>query len=120
MNASPRAFDVQRHGPALVIRFMHENPDRLDVEMMNYEIHALLEEMVGAPKFVVDFHNVQRVSSAVLGVLMGINLKVCRRRGEMRLCCLSRELLEVFVLMRLDTILNIDPTLNESLARIGG
>ncbi len=112
------ALRIETHRGVHVIHFNRLVTNRLVVERMNQEIHALLEAETERPRFVVDFTDVKEMSSSILGVMMSVNLKICRSGGELRLCGIRRALLDVLRLMRLDTILNIDPTFDEALARM--
>lgn len=111
------AFRIDQRGNVHIIRFLVGISNRLSIEQMNYEVHGLLEQ-TDSPQFIVDFSQVREMSSAIPGVIMGIHLKVCRRKGDLRLCGINPELMEVFTLMKLDTILAIDQTVNESLERV--
>lgn len=101
-----------------VIHFTQDVSDRLVVEQMNEKFEALLAQEQGKPRFIIDFTDVREISSAILGVMMGMHMKICKSQGELRLSGIRRELLDVIMLMKLDMILNIDTTLDESLARM--
>ncbi|MCC6579698.1 MAG: STAS domain-containing protein [Phycisphaeraceae bacterium] len=110
-------FSIERIADTSVIHVRSDINDRVMVEQLNLEVHALLEESTN-PRMVIDFQGVREVSSAILGVVMGINLKVCRKRGQLRICEVGVELAEIFRLVKLDRILSVDATLQDALAAL--
>ena len=56
---------------------------------------------------ILDFRNVQFLSSAVLGLLIRISKKVYERDGQLRLCNISPKIYEIFKTTRLTKIFHI-------------
>jgi len=117
-NGDTPTVEIRTIAGVHVIHFTRHISNRLVVGQMNQKVQALLEQEDNQPRFVIDFSDVHEISSAILGVLMGIHMRICKKQGELRLSGLRRELLNVIMLMKLDMILNIDATLDESLARM--
>ena len=78
--------------------------DEQDVQQLGEELMSLLD---GPCKVIVNFSNVQRLSSAALGKLIGISRRVRAAQGELRLCCLPPNIMRVFNLMKLDQLFEI-------------
>lgn len=79
-------------------------------------LSGLVEEG-GHRKLLLDFAEVQFLSSAALGVLMSLRQRVAAAGGELRLCRLDPSLLELFRLTRLEELFQIDNDDREALAR---
>jgi anti-sigma B factor antagonist len=77
------------------------------------EIAALEQSLLEAIKnsnvvnIVLNFENVSFLSSAVLRVLIKVNAAVGERKGQLRLCSISPQLLEVFKITRLNKVFDI-------------
>jgi len=83
------------------------------------EIGAALAGMIEAkdrPKLVLDFTGVEHLSSAALGMLINVNTKVKQQSGQLRLAGIRPQILEVFVITRLNKLFRIVPTRAEALA----
>ena len=70
----------------------------------------------GRPKMLLDFGNIDHLSSAALGMLIQLNHKIKQLNGELRLCNIKQQLMEVFVITRLDKSLKIYPDVEQALA----
>ncbi len=98
---------VQRQQDVHIIEFMETRIlDQLAIDKIKNEILQLVEQS-GVPKFIISFENVKYISSAVLGMLMTVNKKIAKEKGELRLAAIDASLMEVFTLTRLDKILKI-------------
>ena len=61
------------------------------------------------PRLLLDFANVEHLSSAALGMLINVNNRVREKNGQLRLCNIRRQILEVFSITKLDTLFKILP-----------
>jgi len=68
-----------------------------------------LVDVEGKKKLLLNFGNVQYLSSAALGKLINLKKKVGAVKGDLKLCCIHPDLLEVFRITRLDQVFNIFP-----------
>jgi anti-sigma B factor antagonist len=57
--------------------------------------------------FVLNFENVNFLSSAVLRVLIKVNSAIGERKGQLRLCSIEPKIQEVFKITRLNKIFDI-------------
>ena len=70
------------------------------------------------PKILLDFKNVDHLSSAALGMLINVNQKVKNQSGELRLVNIKPQIYEVFVITKLNKLFKIHPTRADALASI--
>lgn len=67
------------------------------------------------PKLVIDFTNVEHMSSSVLGMLITLQKRIREGEGELRLCCIQPTIYEVFVITRLNEIFQIHEVVSDAL-----
>lgn len=98
---------VTRQGDVYVIEFMITSLlDRLSIETIGREIEQLVAKS-GHPKFVINFSNINQVSSSMLGVLIALNTQTKNMHGELRLAAIPTSIMQVFQLTRLDKLFKI-------------
>jgi len=68
------------------------------------------------PKLLLDFANVDHLSSAALWMLINVNNKVKHQNGQLRLANIKPQILEVFEITKLNKLFKILPTRAEALA----
>ncbi len=66
-----------------------------------------LVDVEGKQQLLLNFGNVQYLSSAALGKLINLKKKVGAVKGKLKLCCIHPDLLEVFRITRLDQVFEI-------------
>jgi len=104
---------VFRNGFARVIlQSSPANDDSLRLALEE-EIPRLIEDSHPIA-LVLDFREVLWISSSALGRLVELLKRVRRSQGDMRLCCLSADLLQAFRLTRLDRLFKIHQDLDEA------
>jgi len=74
-----------------------------------------LIEQAGKIRLLIDFGNVQFLTSSVLGLLIRINRKVYQSEGKLRLCSINPKILEIFKITRLDKVFEIFPNRQEAM-----
>lgn len=67
------------------------------------------------PKILLDFTNVDHLSSAALGMLINANNRLRQKNGQLRLCKIRPQILEVFAITKLNKLFRILPTRDEAL-----
>jgi anti-sigma B factor antagonist len=75
---------------------------------------SLIDE-AAQPKLLLDFANVDHLSSAALGMLININNKIKQKNGQLRLANIKPQIFEVFVITKLNKLFRILPTRPEAL-----
>lgn len=59
------------------------------------------------PRILLDFASVDHLSSAALGMLINANNRVREKNGQLRLCSIRPQILEVFAITKLDKLFRI-------------
>jgi len=74
------------------------------------QVSAGLKEVVekaAEEKFVVDFSQVNYLSSSALGMLIGLQRRVMQKKGQIKLSGIKPEIMEIFRITKLDTVFDI-------------
>ena len=92
---------------ATVVTFIDEKIlEESDIHALQESVMSVIEEAEQL-NLILDFCNVQFLSSAVLGLLMRISKKVYEQEGQLRLCNISPRIYEIFKITRLNKIFDI-------------
>jgi len=89
--------------------------DEANIAEIGQTLSALVEERAN-PKLLLDFANVDHLSSAALGMLINCNNKVKQRNGQLRLANIKSQIIEVFVITKLNKLFRILPTRAEAMS----
>jgi anti-sigma B factor antagonist len=107
---------VTHHKDIRVVEFTNNRIlDEANITEIGQTLGALIEEREN-PKLLLDFAAVDHLSSAALGMLINANNKVRERSGQLRLTNIKAQILEVFVITKLNKLFKIYPTRDEALA----
>ena len=68
-------------------------------------------------KLLLNFENVEYLSSAALGKLITLNKRVKEENGELKLCCIIPEIYEVFRITKLNRLFEIYDDIEQALRR---
>jgi len=91
---------------------------RLDMTTFSVLEKRLATEIdEGARQLVVDFSNLVYISSVGLRILLKTAKKLDKLEGQFRLCSLKKEIRKIFDIAGFSGILNIDASLEDSLAQ---
>lgn len=102
-----RRIDIEEVGDVTVVRFVDKRIlDETNIQIIGNQLFGLVDED-GRDKIVLDFSNVEYLSSAALGKLITLDKKVKAARGKLRLCGIRPEIYEVFAITRLNKVFNI-------------
>ena len=93
--------------------------DEANIDAIQRSLNALIDEQP-RPRLLLDFTNVDHLSSAALGALINVNNRVRQKNGELRLTNIKPQILEVFVITKLNKLFRILPTRAEALASFHG
>ena len=74
-----------------------------------------LIEQNKAIQLLIDFSNVQFLTSSVLGLLIRLSRKVFQSEGRLRLCSIDPKILEIFKITRLDKVFEINKDRQQAL-----
>lgn len=112
--AEHRRIQISETGDVTVVRFLERKIlDAASIQEMGEELFALVEKQ-NRKKLLLDFANVEFLSSAALNKLIVLDKKVKANGGRLKLCELKPEIREVFVITRLTQLFEINE--NESAA----
>ena len=103
----PSAIMSQKNGDVLVVYFTES---RILDEATIQTLGADLEQMANRAeegKLLLNFENVRFMSSAMLGKLVSLNKKCKTEEIDLKLCNISKDIMEVFKLMRLNKLLDL-------------
>jgi anti-sigma B factor antagonist/stage II sporulation protein AA (anti-sigma F factor antagonist) len=77
-----------------------------------------LAAQAGAGALVLDFSDVDYISSAGLRVLMIVASKMKQQQGRLAVCSLYSVVAEIFAISRFDRVLTVEPTLAAALEHV--
>jgi anti-sigma B factor antagonist len=80
--------------------------DEEQIQSLEKTFMPLIEQGTGI-RLLMDFCNVQFLTSSVLGLLIRLNRKVFQSEGRLRLCSVDPKILEIFKITRLDKVFEI-------------
>jgi len=104
-----RRLEVEDIGDVTVVNFVDRRIlDEQNIQIIGEQLFSLVDE-VGRRKILLNFGNVEFLSSAALGKLITMNRKVQAVRGKLVLCNISKEIREVFEITKLDKLFTILP-----------
>ncbi|QDT57200.1 Putative anti-sigma factor antagonist [Caulifigura coniformis] len=111
-----RRLDIEEVGDVTVARFIDKKIlDENNIQIIGTQLFGLIEED-GRKKIVLDFTNVEYLSSAALGKLITMDKKVKASGGKLRLCNIRKDIYEVFAITRLNKVFDIRNTQDEAVA----
>jgi anti-sigma B factor antagonist len=111
-----RRLDIEEVGDVTVARFIDKKIlDENNIQIIGNQLFGLVEED-GRKKIVLDFTNVEYLSSAALGKLITMDKKVKASGGKLRLCNIRKDIYEVFAITRLNKVFDIRNTQDEAIA----
>ena len=101
---------IRKDGEITVVEFLDKNIlDEASIQAIGDEVLGLVEASAN-PKMLIDFSNVDHLSSAALGALITINNKVRQKDGQLRLTNIDPQIYEVFVITKLNKLFQIHDT----------
>jgi len=90
--------------------------EELSIQEIGEELQQVVESEPSI-KLLLNFKNVDHLSSAALGMLITLNKKVKEQNGTLKLSDINRQIFEVFKITRLNRVFEIHETAEEALAR---
>ena len=89
--------------------------DEANIAEIGQALSAMIDDR-DMPKLLLDFANVDHLSSAALGMLINANNRIKQRNGQLRLANIKPQIFEVFVITKLNKLFRILPNRAEALA----
>lgn len=90
--------------------------EELSIQEIGEELHQVVESEPGI-KLLLNFKNVDHLSSAALGMLITLNKRVKEQSGDLKLSDINHQIFEVFKITRLNRVFDIHETADEALSR---
>jgi anti-sigma B factor antagonist len=113
---STRKIDVEEVNAVTVAKFTDKKIlDETNIQIIANQLFSLIDDD-HRKKIVLDFATVEYLSSAALGKLITLDKKVKADKGELRLCTIRKDILEVFKITKLDKLFKIFETREKALA----
>jgi len=109
MSAQPRRrrLEVEEIGDVTVVNFVDRKIlDEQNIQIIGEQLFSLVEAD-GRRKLLLNFSNVEYLSSAALGKLITLNKKVQAAGGKLLLCSIDPQIYEVFEITKLDKFFKI-------------
>jgi anti-sigma B factor antagonist len=109
MSAQPRRrrLEVEDIGDVTVINFVDKKIlDEQNIQIIGEQLFGLVDQD-GRRKLLLNFKNVEYLSSAALGKLITLNKKLQGAGGRLILCDIDPQIYEVFEITKLDKFFNI-------------
>ena len=111
-------LDSRKEGETLVVSFQDVRIiDETRINSLGQELNDFLSS--GNEKIIVNFENVNFMSSAMIGKLVQFGKKCEASKVKLRFCNINSNVLEVFNLMKLNKVFEIDAEESTSLESIG-
>jgi anti-sigma B factor antagonist len=115
MTISGSIFSIRTVEGADVVEFNRPDVvDGVEIKQAGDEIYHYLKERDGI-KLVLDFHRVEHLSSAALGMIVALNRVIGQRAGQLRVAAVNDDLQKVFKLMRLHKLVTITKTTDDAI-----
>ena len=117
MSAQPRRrrLEVEDIGDVTVVNFVDRKIlDEQNIQIIGEQLFSLVDE-VGRRKLLLNFGNVEYLSSAALGKLITLNKKLQSVGGRLILCNIDPQIYEVFVITKLNKLFEIHETAADAL-----
>lgn len=100
-------LEVSEVGGVAVVRFVDRKIlDEANIQELGKELFALVEED-NRKSLLLNFANVEFLSSAALGKLITLDKKVKVHGGRLKLCNIRPEIYEVFAITKLNKLFDI-------------
>jgi anti-sigma B factor antagonist len=106
-NMSRQRITVEDVGDVAVVQFVDKKIlDEQNIQMIGDDLFRLVDEL-GRRKLLLNFTNVDFMSSAALGKLIRLHQRLTQVGGKLILCGISKDIMQVFTLTKLDKMLKI-------------
>ncbi len=109
MSDTPRRqrITVEDIGDIAVVQFVDKKIlDEQNIQMIGDDLFRLVDEL-GRRKLLLNFTNVDFMSSAALGKLIRLHQRMSQVGGKLILCGIAKDIMTVFTLTKLDKMLKI-------------
>lgn len=109
MSDTPRRqrITVEDIGDISVVQFVDKKIlEEQSIQLIGDDLFRLVDEL-GRRKLLLNFSNVDFMSSAALGKLIRLHQRMVQIGGKLVLCSINKDIMQVFVLTKLDKMFKI-------------
>ena len=119
MSDANNPLAVVEHNDIRIVEFTQSKIlDEGNIAEIGTRVAELIDD-AQRPRLLLDFAHVDHLSSAALGMLINANNRIRDKNGELRLCEIKRQILEVFTITKLDKLFRIYPTRKAAIESFG-
>jgi len=116
MPTSESRIKVKREGAIIEVFFRDRNIlDEANIQQIEEEIRSVIEPEKN-PKLLINFTDVDHLSSAALGKLITIKKRVEALSGQLKLSTIDKQIYDVFRITKLNKIFDIYDTADQARA----
>ena len=109
---------IENSEQVILIGFLDRNIlEETAIQKIGDQVSDLLDSTPN-PKLLIDFVNVEHLSSAALGMLITINNRVRAKGGQLRLASIDPQIYEVFAITKLNKLFNICDSAKEAMSSL--
>jgi anti-sigma B factor antagonist len=102
-----RRLELEEVGDVTVVSFVDKKIlDEQNIQIIGEQLFDLVDNQ-GKKKILLNFGNVEFLSSAALGKLITLNKKAQTSGGKLVMCNIVKEIYEVFAITKLDKLFKI-------------
>ena len=102
-----KALVVRAVGDVIVVYFVDTKIlEEMQIKWLGTELYDLVEKQ-SRSSIAINFQNVERFSTALLGKLVGLKKKAVEADGTVKLCCIPPGVMEIFTVTGLDAAFEI-------------
>lgn len=102
-----RCLEVEDYGDITVVNFIDRKIlDEQNIQRIGENLFSLVDEHA-RKKILLNFSNVEYLSSAALGKFITLNKKVQTAGGKLVMCNINEDIFEVFEITKLNKLFNI-------------
>ncbi|MCG3178095.1 MAG: hypothetical protein BIFFINMI_00418 [Phycisphaerae bacterium] len=118
MESARAHLDVQHTEGVIVVSFLDRKIlDELNITRIEEDLFTLVEKETSV-RLVLDFANVEHLSSRALGTLISLMKRVNMKKGRLALSNIAARIFDVFRITRLDRSFDIYTTREEAIAAV--
>ncbi|MCH7799393.1 MAG: STAS domain-containing protein [Planctomycetes bacterium] len=119
MTTSVPYLNVRKVGSAVVLEFARTDlTDGALIQNLGDEIYQVIKP-ISNPSVIVDLGQVERLSSATLGMLVALRKVIDNMDGQMRVANVAADLRAIFKMTRLDVTLHLHESIDAAVESLG-
>ena len=113
--ARKRRLEIEDRNGVTVARFTDKKlHDEQIIQLIAEELFRLVDDL-GCQKLILDFSNVEYLSSAAQGKVISLHKKLQKVQGRLVIARMTDAIFEIYHLTKIDQIIAIKPSLDEAL-----